>query len=76
MVESLTSNEMKKTYQVPEAEILAYDLQHILEASVGVTSDHGIDYGGIDEDGGKDPESRGLYDRYEAWSDTNEESYW
>ena len=67
---------MKRTYQTPEAKILANDLQLMLRASDGVTSDRDIDYGGIDANGEKDPESRGLYERYDVWGDMNDASSW
>lgn len=45
--------------------------QMICGSRGGVTSDRGIDYGGVDEEGSLDPSSR----RYESWDDDNEEDF-
>ncbi len=49
---------MKKTYQRPDTEWLAYDVEEMLEASTGIMSDDlNIDFGGTD-DGSNDPAAR------------------
>ena len=45
---------MKKTYTNPKMRVLQLQGEKVLAAS-GVTSNNGISYGGIDEDGTKDP---------------------
>ena len=47
--------------------------QTIVCASKGVISDKGIGYGGVDEDGEKDPASRRR--RRDVWDDGEEEDF-
>ena len=47
--------------------------QTIICASDGVTSGKGIGYGGVDEDGEKDPSARR---RRDVWDDEEEEEEW
>jgi hypothetical protein len=46
---------MKRTYMVPALKELAEELETEL---LGVSSDKGIGYGGVDNDGTKDPAGR------------------
>lgn len=67
---------MKKTYQQPETITLRVELPSLLEDSLGVTSDKGIGYGGVDEEGERDPASRRT-----LWDEEEEEeepygAYW
>jgi hypothetical protein len=48
---------MKKTYIIPSIKEMKSDTEDLMEAS-GVYSTKGIDYGGIDEDGSREAESR------------------
>lgn len=63
---------MKNTYLQPSVtEIVAKPLS-IVCGSQDITSDKGIDYGGVDEEGTKDPSAR----RYRGvWDDDEEEEY-
>jgi hypothetical protein len=49
---------MKKTYMKPSAEVVRMGMTMMICTSEGVTSNNGIDYGGVDEDGEKDPAAR------------------
>ena len=49
---------MKKVYIIPELEKVLMDTEMPLSAS-GVTSNVGIDYGGIDEKGEQEPSVKG-----------------
>lgn len=56
---------MKKTYIKPSVEVDGMEAETFICASQGVTSTMGIGYGGVDEDGDKDPASRrysGVWD--------------
>ena len=46
-----------------------YEPESLMTTSGVVSDGKGIDYGGVDEQGGHDPESRQLYDSYQAWDD-------
>lgn len=60
---------MKKEYIQPGIVIVQTKLAMMICGSQDVTSDVGIDYGGVDEDGDKDPASR----RQNVWDDEEEE---
>ena len=49
---------MKKTYIKPVIDIDGMEAEAFICASQGVTSNNGITYGGVDEDGDLDPASR------------------
>lgn len=49
---------MKKTYIEPVIDIDSMEAETFICASQGVTSGNGIGYGGVDENGSKDPASR------------------
>ena len=55
---------MKKTYIEPSVEIGGMTPESLICASQAslITSEIGIFYGGMDEDGGKDPASRLMFD--------------
>lgn len=61
---------MKKTYIKASVEMDGMESETIICASV--ISDMGIGYGGVDEDGTKDPASRRQWD---AWENEEEELY-
>ena len=61
---------MKKTYIQPLTEVVRMGTWNFICASEGVTSNNGIDYGGVDEDGELDPASRR---RRDVWDDEEEE---
>lgn len=48
---------MKRQYMAPEIVILEYSTEEMIATS-SVTSNNGLDYGGIDEEGEKEAESR------------------
>ena len=51
---------MKKTYLTPSAKMETMETVMMLCGSQDITSNDGdITYGGVDENGGKDPASRG-----------------
>lgn len=60
---------MKKEYMQPSVMMVQTRLAMIICDSQGITSDKGIDYGGVDEDGTKEPAAR----RYSVWNDEEEE---
>ena len=49
---------MKKKYNMPKLDEVLMETEMPLAAS-GVTSDIGIDYGGVDEEGEQDPSVKG-----------------
>jgi hypothetical protein len=59
---------MKKKYITPTADVVRVEFQHLILGS-GVTGKRGttieIEYGGVDEDGSKDPSS----DIFNAWDE-------
>ena len=63
---------MKKTYLQPSTEMVIIGTTTMICASQGITSDNGIDYGGVDENGEKDPSSRRQRN---LWEDEEEEDY-
>ena len=58
---------MKKTYLKPSTEVVRIGTNTMICTSPGVKSNNGIDYGGIDEEGVKDPASRRH--SYDVWDD-------
>ena len=47
---------MKKVYIIPSITFVSYQVEAIMQDGSGVTApDQGIGYGGVDEDGSKDP---------------------
>ena len=60
---------MKKAYLKPEIEQMSADLASLICGSQDITSDKGIDYGGVDEEGTLDPASR----RYDVWGEEETE---
>jgi len=66
---------MKKTYIEPSIMVAYIGTTAMICGSEGVTSDKGIDYGGVDEDGELDPASRRR--RRDVWEDEelDEEEY-
>jgi hypothetical protein len=61
---------MKKIYLQPSTEMVILGTTTIICGSQDITSDNGIDYGGVDEDGTKDPASRRQRNE---WEDEEEE---
>lgn len=49
---------MKKVYFKPSVEMEDMSTELIICVSTDITSNNGITYGGVDEEGSKDPESR------------------
>ena len=62
---------MKKTYLQPSAEMDSIGTESMICNSV--TSDNGIGYGGVDEDGTKEPASRRY--RNNVWEEQYEEEW-
>ena len=60
---------MKKGYLKPDTEQMSADLTTLICGSQDITSDKGIDYGGVDEEGTMDPASR----RYNIWEEEENE---
>lgn len=52
---------MKRDYMAPATEVLEYMTEEMIAVS-DVTSNNGLDYGGIDEDGDKEAGARMLFD--------------
>lgn len=55
---------MKYTYSAPVVEIMSTEMEDMLAGSV-TSVEKGIGYGGVDEDGTKDPSSRRQWDVWE-----------
>ena len=49
---------MKKTYIQPQLKVKCLDASDFICGSQDITSDQGINYGGVDEGGVKDPDAR------------------
>lgn len=64
---------MKKTYLRPVSIVLGMSLQTMVCTS-GVTSNNGIDYGGVDEEGTMTPAARRRH-RRDMWDDEEEEKF-
>lgn len=64
---------MKKNYIQPSVLTAEVELSTMICRSKGVRSNQDIDYGGIDEDGGKDPASRQKAQN--IWEDEEEDDY-
>jgi len=68
---------MKKNYIAPNVEITEIELQQLLAGSPEVTGKVGgseaIGYGGIDENGTKDPAARRR--RKDVWADEEEDDF-
>ncbi len=61
---------MKKTYIMPSMKMVESEAETLLVNSTAISSDSGIGYGGIDEDGEKEADARHLRS---AWDDDDEE---
>ena len=61
--------EMKKEYISPSTDVTVTRAGTLMTASGVSDSDRDIDYGGVDEEGSKDPASR----RKSLWDDEDEE---
>ena len=64
---------MKKTYLQPWAVVAEMEQATMICTSKGVTSDNGIGYGGVDEEGEEDPAARRR--RRDVWDDEEEEDF-
>lgn len=53
---------MKKEYQAPKIALLACWGEPLMEGSGVESPDKGIGYGGVDDEGERDPESRYSWD--------------
>lgn len=51
---------MKKVYMAPAIEVVAGEMEELICAS-GVSGDNGMDYGGIDETGAMEAETRMMF---------------
>lgn len=61
---------MKKRYMQPSIKAVEIKMTMMVCGSEDITSDKGIDYGGVDEEGVKDPASRrneGVWEDEEAF---------
>jgi hypothetical protein len=57
---------MKKTYMKPSITVESTETSTMICSSQRITSDNGINYGGVDVEGDKDPASRRQQD---IWDD-------
>lgn len=64
---------MKRIYHQPLTVAVRTEMSMMICGSQDITSDKGISYGGVDENGELDPESRKTDYRYRAWEDEEEE---
>ena len=60
---------MKKTYIIPETVAVQVCGERMIAGSQDVTSNNGMTYGGVDEEGEKDPEVKQNQSRYDVWND-------
>ena len=52
---------MKKIYIIPGITFVSYQVEAIMQEASGVFSpNQGIDYGGVDEEGSKDPAAKSF----------------
>lgn len=52
---------MKKVYIIPKITCVSYQAKNIMQNASGVFGpDQGITYGGVDEDGSKDPAAKSF----------------
>lgn len=56
---------MKKVYMEPQVVVAEMEMMSVICMSNGVTSERGIDYGGVDEEGTKEPSARRRNDIWE-----------
>ena len=63
---------MKKTYQQPEIDTLVIRSMTLLVGS-GIDSNNGMGYGGIDDEGKKDPASKRNHKTWEDWEEEEDE---
>ena len=61
----------KKDYVSPSVTTEQMDMMKLICASEGITSDIGIDYGGVDEDGTMTVDCR----RHTVWDEDEEEGW-
>ena len=60
---------MKKiAYQTPEVKVKALFMENLMAGSGVSASDQGIDYGGVDDNGEKDPDAK-VFDSHSVWDD-------
>ena len=60
---------MKKiAYQTPEVKVKALFMENLMAGSGVSASDQGIDYGGVDDNGVKDPDAK-VFDSHSVWDD-------
>lgn len=60
---------MKREYIMPQIKIREWQLEDMLTTS-GVSGDNGIKYGGVDEEGTKEPSAR--WTTYSVWDEEEE----
>lgn len=58
---------MKKTYIAPNTVVVEIESAMLLQASNGVSSNTGIDYGGVDTEGSMGAEARPFGSRWDYW---------
>ena len=58
---------MKKTYIKPKALVCKINTELVIAGSEDIKSNNGINYGGVDEEGTKDPEVK--QNHYNVWDD-------
>lgn len=52
---------MKKVYIIPSITFVSYQVKAIMQETSGVFApEQGIEYGGVDEDGSKDPAAKSF----------------
>ena len=60
---------MKKiAYQTPEIKVKALFMEQLMQGSGVSASEQGIEYGGIDEEGKKDPDAK-VFGNRSVWDD-------
>ena len=58
---------MKKTYIAPNTVVVEIESAMLLQASNGVSSNTGIDYGGVDTEGSMDAEAKSIGSCWDLW---------
>lgn len=66
-MKALIVKTMKKTYIIPNTFVCQVYAEHIIAGSQDITSNNDITYGGVDEEGNKDPNAK--QNHYNVWDD-------
>lgn len=63
----------KKTYLSPSLCCVMCSTMTVMSTSQDISSDKGITYGGVDDEGEQDPESRRMNGKHNIWEEEGED---